>query len=931
VVCGNGVVELGEVCDDKNNTDCDGCRADCSAVETGCGDGFVCSSERLRVTFEDTVGDGGPVGDVASVTLEFDKGSGDYTVTWVASSADPFHAGSGGLRLNLNVGNKDRLTVAFLFAIFTDVAPTLTLSYSGNVSSLKIWMAGDTVVTFGSNPPFPTPAFESGAVEVNAPYGRDNILVEGELQGNGVGAEACDDGNNTDCDGCRADCSAVETGCGDGFVCGAEACDDGDNTDCDGCRADCSATENGCGDGFVCGAEACDEGSESAACDDDCTAVECGDAHVNKTAGERCDDAGESTACDSDCTWAVCGDGTLNVTAGEQCDDGNTDSGDGCDANCRLYSGSIINFGPNFGPPPGETELTDQLRGYGVVFSSTSPEGVRWHGGDPPRSSYSYCINAGWNGGYGSTDPIRVDFDPSVVEAAIRAFDDGGDLDTLILSAFDSLGALVDSDEITSGFRYPGQVAAVSASEIAYITFEVQETESGLFFDDLTFKANGHAFDFEYRCVVVSELSTNDVATGLLDDLSQAGLGQGFYVEFWATDSAAENTGVVSAYTDMDYPNGLVKCGDEIGNTPLFSVFPGDNVCDGSIVDELGGSQLTCDVGVEPEWVRVAYAEFTCNAMGTAEFVLHPAAAESSACNRGLVENIDYGTCSVECLGCWCIYDLDNNCTAAGGDLGLFAGCWLCCDTEPRWEENACESKDFDCNGCVAGGDLGWFAGAWLKRCDELDPVANYPDCRDCEAPIVCPWPGDSRSATTSVGAAPSDVPESDGAGAVKLTLRLVRKLAGSAESAALEPSVVSELERGERVYAEIWATDEAPSSGGITAVFADLFFDPTQLRVLAVDPGDVFTLFAANESTTEYGTVRGVGGATLEPSIGVGSWVRVSAVELQALGNVRAPRVSIRPIVGEAVSRRGLGLVPQDQVEIVERNHKLHGRLYPR
>lgn len=55
--------------------------------------------------------------------------------------------------------------------------------------------------------------------------------------GDGVvdNGEACDDGNTDDCDGCRGDCKAVETGCGDGSVCGAEECDDGNAEAGDGC------------------------------------------------------------------------------------------------------------------------------------------------------------------------------------------------------------------------------------------------------------------------------------------------------------------------------------------------------------------------------------------------------------------------------------------------------------------------------------------------------------------------------------------------------------------------------------------------------------------------------------------------------------------------------------------------------------------------
>ncbi|EYF02576.1 RCC1 domain-containing protein [Chondromyces apiculatus] len=60
--------------------------------------------------------------------------------------------------------------------------------------------------------------------------------------GDGVisAGEACDDGNTIDCDGCRANCSAAETGCGDGFLCGAESCDDGNTSGGDGCSSTCA-------------------------------------------------------------------------------------------------------------------------------------------------------------------------------------------------------------------------------------------------------------------------------------------------------------------------------------------------------------------------------------------------------------------------------------------------------------------------------------------------------------------------------------------------------------------------------------------------------------------------------------------------------------------------------------------------------------------
>ena len=69
-----------------------------------------------------------------------------------------------------------------------------------------------------------------GVIDVNA---TTSVCGDGILEG----SEACDDGNVTDGDGCRADCS-IEI-CGDGILDLGEACDDGNTTSGDGCSADC--------------------------------------------------------------------------------------------------------------------------------------------------------------------------------------------------------------------------------------------------------------------------------------------------------------------------------------------------------------------------------------------------------------------------------------------------------------------------------------------------------------------------------------------------------------------------------------------------------------------------------------------------------------------------------------------------------------------
>lgn len=154
--------------------------------------------------------------------------------------------------------------------------------------------------------------------------------------------EQCDDGNNDDGDGCSTLCM-VETGwicppgidcitdCGNGELDGAEQCDDGNDSDNDGCT-NCKVDPN-----YDCDTDGCD-------------LTVCGDS--NREMGEGCDDGNlvAGDGCGPTCqlepkidvgpdptVHVVCGDGLK--TSGEQCDDGNKDIGDGCDENCNKEPG----------------------------------------------------------------------------------------------------------------------------------------------------------------------------------------------------------------------------------------------------------------------------------------------------------------------------------------------------------------------------------------------------------------------------------------------------------------------------------------------------------------------------------------------------------------------------------------------------------------
>lgn len=158
--------------------------------------------------------------------------------------------------------------------------------------------------------------------------------------------EECDDGNADNTDSCAQCQSAV---CGDGFVrVGAEACDDANTVSGDGCRADCQKIEL-CGDGALDDGEECDDANQD---DTDqcvnlggqCRIAACGDGFLLDIDGdgvidpgdERCDDANTNSGdgCDADCAPS-CGNGVLEAQLGEVCDDNNLIDSDDCTNVCQ--------------------------------------------------------------------------------------------------------------------------------------------------------------------------------------------------------------------------------------------------------------------------------------------------------------------------------------------------------------------------------------------------------------------------------------------------------------------------------------------------------------------------------------------------------------------------------------------------------------------
>jgi len=209
-VCGNGLHEGGEQCDDGNSDNTDTCLDSC--VMARCGDGFV------RPLFEQC-DDGNDINDdQCSNTCQTQTDCGDGVIQPGETCDDG------------NQSNEDTCLATCVPASCGDgyVQAGVEGCDDGNnndndacLNSCKLASCGDGIVFAGS--------------------------------------EQCDDGNDDNTDDCAA---CVPATCGDGFVhAGVEACDDANNNDADSCLNGCIAAT--CGDGIVFeGEEECDDGNE---------------------------------------------------------------------------------------------------------------------------------------------------------------------------------------------------------------------------------------------------------------------------------------------------------------------------------------------------------------------------------------------------------------------------------------------------------------------------------------------------------------------------------------------------------------------------------------------------------------------------------------------------------------------------------------------
>ena len=268
--CGNGHIDPGEVCDDGNNKDGDGCSGNCLSLEV-CGNGILDPGE--------VCDDGNTVsGDGCSSDCKSREVCGNCIVDVGEVCDDCNTVGGDGCSANCK-----STEVCGNCIVDTDV---------GEVC--------DTCALTGTPNPNCSPDCRSG-------LGCGNGVLDP--------GEECDDGNTDNNDDCLNDCKRAT--CGDGFV----------DTDGSGVHEQCDGATPG-SDGSN------GPPVETAACNLDCTSTACGDSKINKTAGEQCDDGsgnGSDKDCTvgsagvPGCQVNKCGDGFAETASGqsrhEDCDD----------------------------------------------------------------------------------------------------------------------------------------------------------------------------------------------------------------------------------------------------------------------------------------------------------------------------------------------------------------------------------------------------------------------------------------------------------------------------------------------------------------------------------------------------------------------------------------------------------------------------------
>ncbi|RMG98908.1 MAG: DUF4215 domain-containing protein [Deltaproteobacteria bacterium] len=415
-ICGNGMVEPGEACDDGNQSNNDECLNTCEAAT--CGDGFLWAGME-----------------------ECDDGNMDDTDTCL-SNCKVFTCGDGVVGPGEacddgNQNNDDECTNdCALPTCGNGIVEGMEECDDGNMDDTDACLSTCLAAKCG-----------------------DNVVW--------AGMEECDDGNMVDDDECTNMCTNPE--CGDGIVQMGEACDDGNMVDDDGCTNACTTPE--CGDGIVQMGEECDDGNmdDTDDCTNTCTNAICGDGIVHAGV-ETCDDGNQTNGdgCNVDCepSGSIVSETTVDLDGGKDIAyDIAKDAAGNIIVGGRLSSGGVIvawlrKYTPDlvpvwtrtFGSPDGNVWIRGVATAGNLVYA-TGRTTVTGEGGNLFLRKYDADGNMLWeqtyNGAANSTDEgydVAVDTEgsPIVVGSSWAV----GESDNGLVLKYTGNGALVWSRSV---------------------------------------------------------------------------------------------------------------------------------------------------------------------------------------------------------------------------------------------------------------------------------------------------------------------------------------------------------------------------------------------------------------------------------------------------------------------------------------------------
>jgi hypothetical protein len=214
--------------------------------------------------------------------------------------------------------------------------------------------------------------------------------------------------------------------------------------------------------------------------------------------------------------------------------------------------------------------------------------------------------------------------------------------------------------------------------------------------------------DIAFAMAVLDSPSSSDTATTLPTSVKRLSAGQTYYLELWISDKGYVNTGLTSAYVDLGFPSDAATVTD-VSYSSDFTLFNDETVLSGTI-DELGGSSLEVDVGIEPEWARVAVVRMLADTtLPFVTFTLSPSETGVAAFGRGIISWNDISLTGLLI----CPANFNGDAGVDMKDLAILASAWRTEPGNPKWNPGCDISIPPD--NFIDGKDLAWLVDSWLE------------------------------------------------------------------------------------------------------------------------------------------------------------------------------------------------------------------------